>query len=223
MIAFILDHLKRAFTVVTSPYYQSKQVICATTLEGEELASRPSDIFVLEDYKTKLDFFECVKKSFESPIMLNVRSLETEKGYLMTVLNGVCTLHYTIDIKFTVQYRFEKGVKLNDSIVLRYDAISNSYIVRTTDFVRREVRYVHKQPKGESYDRVLTCLSSRGPMTTAEIAKALGLTENRISGRVSEMRKCGLVCKNGTKSVDGRTQTIWALPKRTATRNYRNL
>ena len=51
-------------------------------------------------------------------------------------------------------------------------------------------------------------------MTTVEIAKQIGIPENRVSGRISEMCKCGLIRKSGQKTVDSRTQTIWTLVKK---------
>ena len=217
----MLDYLKRSFTIVTDPYFHSKEIVCATTLNGEDIASRPDDTYLIDDIDSKVALFETIRDSFEGPKTLTVKSLNsTVYRCPFIILNGVCTLHYTTDVKFTVQFTFEKGLKLNEDITLKYDTLSNSYTVRTVGSAKRNERYRNKMPRGASYDRVLHCLSSHGPMSTAEIAKTVGVPENRVSGRVSEMCKCGLIRKCGQKSVDGRTQTLWAITRKTtATRN----
>ena len=213
-VALMLDHLRRSFAIVTSPYYQSKMVVCATKLNGTEIATRPDDVYVIEDVESKESFFELVRESFNGPAAMVAKSLYIDVSYVFTILNGVCTLHLSPDMKYKAQYSIEKGVKLNEGIVLAYDVSTDSYTVRTANSAKRKIRYQAKQPKGESYDRVLICLGECGPMTTVEIANQIGIPENRVSGRISEMCKCGLIRKSGQKTVDSRTQTIWTLVKK---------
>lgn len=211
-IALILDHRKRAFEVVTAPYYQSKNIVCATNLNGEDISTRPEDLYVLDDAESKEAFFTLIRDSFHDTIITVARS--PYKSVTLTILNGVCVLHISAEEKYTVQFTIEKGIKLNENVRVSYEVITNSYIIRTVGSIRRNARYETRQPRGESYDRVLMCLTNIGPLTTPEIAKLLGLSENRISGRISEMRKCGLIHKNGIKTVDGRSQTVWAVSKK---------
>lgn len=213
-IAIMLDHLRKSFAIVTNPYYQSKMVVCATKMNGVEIASRPDDVYVIEEVETRETFFELVRESFNGPVAMVAKSLYMDVSYVLTILNGVCTLHLSPDVKYKAQYTIEKGVKLNEDINITYDVTTDSYTVKTVSSTKRKARYETKQPKGESYDRVIVCLSDFGPMTTADIALKIGVPENRISGRVSEMCKCGLIRKSGYKTVDGRKQTIWSLVKK---------
>ena len=211
-IGFMLNHRNRSLDLVVSPYFQSKNVVCATDVCGEEIACNPADLYLLPDFNTKRDFFEAVKDSFHAPISISARS--TYNNLLFTILNGVCVLHMSPEIKYIVQYSFEKGIKLNENIVLYYDAGTSSYTVSTDGYARRKARYEANKtiPKGESYDRIILVLKNFGAMSTADIAKVLGLTENRISGRISEMNKCGLIHKCGRRTTpEGRTQTLWML------------
>lgn len=213
-IAIMLDHYRKSFALVTNPYYQSKMIVCATKLNGTEIASRPDDVFVLEEVETKEAFFELVRESFNGPAAVVAKSLYMDITYVFTMLNGVCTLHLSPDSKYKAQYIIEKGVKLNEGIILSYDVSTDSYTVKTNNSIKRKIRYETKTPKGESYDRVLIALKECGPMTTVEIANQIGIPENRVSGRISEMCKCGLIRKSGQKTVDGRKQTIWTLVKK---------
>lgn len=211
-IGFILNHRDRSLELVTAPYFQSKNIVCATNIHGEDVACNPADLYLLTDFNCKQCFFEAVRDSFRAPISTTARSTYT--NLLFTMLNGVCILHVSPEEKYSIQFSFEKGVKLNEKIVLYYDVSTSSYTVSTDGYARRKARYeVNKTiPKGESYDRIILVLNNFGNMSTADIAKVLGLTENRISGRISEMYKCGLIHKCGRRtSPEGRTQTLWAL------------
>ena len=210
-IGIILNHRKRSFDLVVSPYYQSKEIVCATKLNGDDIACRPEDLFQIEGIESKVDFFMMVRDSFTDPMSTVAKSVYD--SFLFTILNGVCTLHLSSDMKFITQFTLEKGIKINENAIVSYDAYTNSYLVKTTDSFKRKMRYETKQPRGASYDRVLLCLR-QGALTTTEIAHLLGVPENRISGRLSEMDKCGLVRKSGYKTVEGRRQTIWALVRK---------
>lgn len=211
-IGVMINYRTKSLEVVISPYYQSKNIICATTMFGEDVSCRPIDFYALPEFNSRLSFFETVRESFRATVTLSAKS--AYKTLPFTILNGVCTLHLSSEDRYSVQFSFEKGLKLNEKIVLHYDASTASYIVSTDGYVRRAIRYDNRTPRGESYERIIVALRQLGPMSTAEIAFALGLSENRVSGRISEMHKCGLVHKHGSKSVEGRTQTIWTLSKK---------
>ena len=218
LVGLILNHREKTLEFVTSPYYQSKEIVCATNIYNEEVACRPGDMFILPNFNSKQDFFETVRDSFRAPIVLAVKS--TYQTLPFSILNGVCVLHLSSEEKYSIQFYFEKGLKLNDKIKLIYDPSTASYKVSTDNYLRRIARYDStKIPQGESFDRIRTVLKDYGRLTngltTAEIATILDLTENRVSGRISEMRRCGLIHKCGTKTTpEGRTQSIWALTKK---------
>ena len=224
-VAIFLNHLKRSFTLVTDPYFLNTRMMCGTTLDGIEICASPGEAYMV-DYAgaTKLKFFENVKKSFEEPLTFVAKGLfsDAESEYMFSICNGVCTLHYDNNIKYIGQYTLEKGIKLNNDVYTVPNAVTNTQIVRTVDSVKRKERYTGKMPHGESYDRILVCLQQFGTMTTAEIANKIGVPENRISGRISEMCKCGLIRKNGSKSVDGRKQTLWVLLKKSKNQKGQN-
>ena len=210
-IALMLDQRNKSFELVVSPYYQSRMIVCGTRMNGEEIACRPEELYQIEGVESKVAFFEMVRDSFQEIVTVDARS--TFNSVPFTILNGVCTLHLN-SVKYKVQFTLEKGIKLNDDIRLSYDPFSDSYMVRTTNSIKRKDRYALRQPRGESYDRVLVCLREFGPMSTAEIASTIGVPENRISGRISEMCSCGLVRKSGDKIVEGRRQTVWTLSRK---------
>ena len=213
-IAIFLNHLKRSFSLVTDPYFQNTRIICGTSLDGQDVSASPGEAYMIDNLGTsKVQFFEKVRESFERPLHFIAKGLfsDDDDEYLFTMYNGVCTVHYDHNIKYIVQYVLEKGIKLNNTVYTMSDLATNTQIVRTVESAKRKDRYTQKVPKGESYDRIIVCLKQLGPMTTSEIANDLGIPENRVSGRISEMVKCGLICKKGPKTVDGRKQMLWAL------------
>lgn len=214
-VAIFLNHLKRSFTLVTDPYFLNQRMICGTALDGTDVCASPGDAFGI-DACDKLDFFLKVKESFISPVYCITKALFPGgiEEHSLSICNGVCTFHYDNNIKYSVQYTLEKGIKLNNDIYTVSDIATNTQMVRTVDSAKRKDRYFGKVPQGKSYDRIIVCLQQFGSLTTAEIANKVGVPENRISGRISEMCKCGLIRKNGTKTIDGRRQTLWTLIKK---------
>lgn len=211
-VSFMLVHLTHSLEIVSKPYFASKNIVVGNTLKGVEIARPPQETFELigTGLESLQDFFSWVKKSFEKVVSLEARDVQTFSSHPFTILNGVCILHLPFGL-YSVQFTIDKGVKLNDNIIAKFNPFTNSYAIGTNESVKREMRYSSKAPSGESYTRVIACLNSFGAMTTTEIANRLGVPENRISGRLSEMRKCGLVRKCGTREINGRNQTLWVI------------
>ncbi len=56
---------------------------------------------------------------------------------------------------------------------------------------------------------ILNALKSLGPSTHKEIAHYLGLEINKVTPRVGELVKLGLVEDRGKKEQDGRKALVW--------------
>ncbi len=62
---------------------------------------------------------------------------------------------------------------------------------------------------GKRQARVLGVIRMLAPVTNKELSTFLGWEINRITGRVSELFKKGLVRKSGIKRVDGFPSKTW--------------
>ena len=216
----MLEPHNKTFTIVTAPYFQSKLVVCATNIEGVDVACNPKDLYLYADSRTLQNFFELVRNSFIRPVISTVEQQSSLAKVGFSVVNGVCTIHCSNGERYSAQFVFEKGVKLNEQIVLQYQFSTNCYTVRTISSVRRENTLKNKECTSYSYERIRRCLE-HNKCTTPEIAQTLGVPENRISGRLSEMCKCGIVHKCGFKTVDGRKQTLWVLDQKSHSKKFK--
>lgn len=64
---------------------------------------------------------------------------------------------------------------------------------------------------GHKQQLILNALKSLGPSTHKEIAVYLGLEINKVTPRVGELVKLGLVQDVGKKEQDGRKALVWGI------------
>lgn len=162
-------------------------------------------------------FFNEVKRNWDGgniELVINPVCSWTDESnkVMLSVLYGRCVLNdLFLPFSYEIQLIFDKGVKITPDVEMKYIPDYDAYRV-TTPYARcRRVRYSKKRPVGESYDRIINVLL-RGPHTTQEIALETGIEQNRISGRISELKAFGTIRKCGRKKMSsGKHNTLWEL------------
>lgn len=133
----------------------------------------------------------------------NINALYTYQGFCSMSVDG--KLYYA-------KFNFAKGVRITEDVEVKYFSTTGTYFVSTFTSRCRDARYEKKTPCGESYDRIINALKE-SPKTTQEIARYTNYEESRISGRLSELYKNGVVKKVGKKMMldTGKKNTLWDL------------
>lgn len=84
----------------------------------------------------------------------------------------------------------------------------------------RDDAYHSLEGLSDSRARVLSEIISHGPLTNAQIARRLGWTINRVTGRVAELRAMGRVAEAGTAvSEFGKSCVLWRAAVETPNQN----
>lgn len=192
-------------TYVSDNYFSGVNIV---TKYREHI--REEDVYLFEG--SIVDLFKGIKARRNGENVIYLRDYIRGAEAKMMVFDDYCTLIDRMGRPHSIKLKFDKGVKIAPDVELIYSPDLNAYRVTTRESRCRQNKYVMRIPTGESYDRIISVLKN-GSYTTQELACMLDDTENRISGRLSELFASGVVTKDGRKKMvdTGKSTTVWSL------------
>lgn len=192
-------------TYVTDNYFSGVNI-----LTGYKEHIREEDIYLFEGSIT--DLFKAIKSRRNEESAIYLRDYMRKSEAKLVVFDDYCTLLDRMGRPHSMKLKFDKGVKITPEVELIYSPELNAYRVTTRESRCRQNRYTVKVPSGDSYERIIGILKN-GSYTTQELASMLNDTENRISGRLSELFASGVVRKDGRRHMvdTGKNTIVWSL------------
>lgn len=197
-------------------FFNEPTYVCDNYFSGVNIQTkqrqhiREEDIYIFEG--SIVDLFKEIRARRNEEGTIYLYDYVKSKEARMVVFDDYCTLIDRFGRCHSIKLKFDKGVKIAPDIELIYTPEFNAYRVTTRESRCRQNKYSMRVPTGESYDRIIAQLKN-GSYTTQELASLLDDTENRISGRLSELFACGVVRKDGRRRMidTGKNTIVWSL------------
>lgn len=201
-----LDRANRQINIYTNPYWFKDNIYIGTILNTKE---------EYPVYKNDAYFYNGSVKDLIKEIRDigdNMHSILLQRSDKMTigmnVLNGYCSI-LSVQIHSMFVF-FEDDIKVMDNMTIRKDISDGAYHISSSFCEKDKKYYQNNIPKGKSYDDVIDALSVLKKASSESIADYIGIDRNRVSGRLTEMERAGIVKRDGyTKSKHGVTVITW--------------